>query len=182
VQTARFQHCSEPRRAEFSIQPLVAQTGLTASGDLTCVGADRTWIKCQPLSSTRPATLACARPLNSGVRGRPTSQGLKLKLLPKGIDDTVATPKGMRVQTFPVNASDAVHVYSDETHIWIQLRRDVPTEQDIGRSSFKVAFCLTPGTAHKVGLELMNVAEKNKEKQKAKAVTATKAAKPKGSA
>ena len=94
----------------------------------------------------------------------------------------MATPKGMRVQNFPINASDAVHIYSDETHIWIQLRRDVPTEQDIGRSSFKVAFCLTPGTAHKVGLELMNIADKNKEKQKAKAVAGAKAPKAKGSA
>jgi hypothetical protein len=91
----------------------------------------------------------------------------------------MATPKGMRAQTFAVNASDAVHVYSDETHIWIQLRRDVATEQDIGRSSFKVAFCLMPGTAHKLGLELMNVADKNKDKQKAKAAVGPKLAKTK---
>lgn len=91
----------------------------------------------------------------------------------------MATPKGFRAQQFPVNGTDDVHVYSDETHIWLQLRRDVPTEQDIGRSSFKVAFCLTPGTAHKLGLELITVADRNKEKQKAKAVAGTKQAKPK---
>jgi hypothetical protein len=78
----------------------------------------------------------------------------------------MATPKGTRAIQFPVNATDAVHVYSDDQHIWIQLRRDVPTETDIGRASFKVALCLTPGTAHKLGLELLNIAEKNKEKQK----------------
>ena len=93
----------------------------------------------------------------------------------------MATPKGMRAQQFSVSATDAVHVYSDDTHIWVQLRRDVPTEQDIGRSSFKVAFCLTPGTAHKLGLELMNIAEKNKEKQKVKAEAGKKAPKSKGS-
>lgn len=80
----------------------------------------------------------------------------------------MATPKGMRAVTLPVNASDAVHVYSDDQHIWLQLRRDVPTEVDIGRPSFKVAFCLTSGTAHKLGLELLNIAERNKDKQKKK--------------
>jgi hypothetical protein len=85
----------------------------------------------------------------------------------------------MRAQQFPVNASDSIHVYSDDGHIWLQIRRDVPTEQDIGRSSFKVALCLQPGTAHKLGLELMNIAERNKEKLKAKAVAGTKAAKAK---
>lgn len=94
----------------------------------------------------------------------------------------MATPKGMRAQQFPVNASDAIHVYSDDGHIWLQIRRHVPTEQDIGRSSFKVALCLQPGTAHKLGLELMNIAERNKEKLKAKAVAGTKAAKAKSAA
>ena len=89
----------------------------------------------------------------------------------------MATPKGMRAQQFPVNASDVIHVYSDDSHIWLQIRRDVPTEQDIGRSSFKVALCLQPGTAHKLGLELMNVAERNKEKLKAKATAGAKAPK-----
>jgi hypothetical protein len=91
----------------------------------------------------------------------------------------VATPKGTRLQTYRVNTTDVVHVYSDETHIWLQLRRDVPTEQDIGRSTFKVAFCLMPGTASKLGLELMNVAERNKEKQKVKSSSIAKSPKPK---
>jgi hypothetical protein len=85
----------------------------------------------------------------------------------------MATPKGTRAIQLPVNSTDAVHVYSDDQHIWIQLRRDVPTETDIGRVSFKVALCLTPGTAHKLGLELLNIAEKNKEKQK-KAISNSK--------
>lgn len=91
----------------------------------------------------------------------------------------MATPKGMRAVQLPVNATDAVHVYSDDQHIWLQLRRDVPTDQDIGRCSFKTALCLTPGTAHKLGLELLNLAERNKEKQKAK--PAAKQPSPKGS-
>lgn len=91
-------------------------------------------------------------------------------LMLASMEEYVATPKGMRAAQFPVNASDAIHVYSDSNHIWIQLRRDVPTEQDIGRSSFKVALCIQPGTAHKLALELMNVAERTKVKRK---VTAT---------
>ena len=79
----------------------------------------------------------------------------------------MATPKGMRAVRLPVNGTDAVHVYSDDKHIWLQIRRDVPTENDIGRSSFKAALCLTPGAAHKLGLELLNVAERNKVKEKA---------------
>ena len=72
----------------------------------------------------------------------------------------------MRAVQFAVNASDAIHIYSDATHIWIQLRREVPTEHDIGRSSFKVALCMQPGTAQKLGLELLNIAEKNRAKGK----------------
>lgn len=84
----------------------------------------------------------------------------------------------MRAVQLPVNATDLIHVYSDDQHIWLQLRRDVPTENDIGRPSFKVALCLTTGTAHKLGLELLNIAERNKEKQKTKtAPVATGAAK-----
>ena len=92
---------------------------------------------------------------------------------------TVTTPKGMRAAQFPVNGSDVIHVYSDESHIWIQLRRDVPTEQDIGRPSFKVALCMQPGTAQKLGLELMNIAEKNKERMKAKSSSAAAPKAPK---
>jgi hypothetical protein len=80
----------------------------------------------------------------------------------------------MRLTQYPLNASDAIHLYSNDNHVWIQLRRNVPTEQDIGGSSFKVAFCVQPGTAHKMGLELMNLAEKAKAKAKAAAGKSTK--------
>ena len=100
---------------------------------------------------------------------------LRRAMMGKTFTAQMATPKGKRAVQFPVNAADAVHVYSDDEHIWLQLRREVPTEQDIGRPSFKVALCLQPGTATKLGLELMNVAERNKEKQKAKNVSAKQA-------
>ena len=81
----------------------------------------------------------------------------------------------MRAVTLPVNTTDAVHVYSDDHHIWLQLRRAVPTEDDVGRTSFKVALCLTVGTAHKLGLELMNIADRNKDKQRKNNGSAPKA-------
>ncbi len=86
----------------------------------------------------------------------------------------MATPKGMRAVQFPISPTDAIHVYSDDEHIWLQLRRDVPTEQDIGKPSFKAAFCLPLGIAHKLGLELLNTADRNKGKQKAKIAAAKK--------
>jgi hypothetical protein len=76
----------------------------------------------------------------------------------------MATPKGLRAIKLPVNGSDAVHVYSDDHRIWLQLRRFVPTERDIGRPSFKAALNLTPDTARKLGLELLNAAERSKAK------------------
>ena len=78
----------------------------------------------------------------------------------------MATPKGMRAQPFPVNDTDAVNVYSDDTHIWVRLRRDVATDLDIGRTSFKFATYLQPGTVHEPGLELTNVADRNREMSK----------------
>ena len=84
----------------------------------------------------------------------------------------------MRAVQFVVNASDAIHVYSNDNHVWLQLRRDVPTEQDIGRPSFKIALCLQPGTAQKLGLELMNIAERSKDRLKTKASSSQKT--PKG--
>ena len=38
----------------------------------------------------------------------------------------MATPKGMRAQQFQVNDTDAVHVYSDHTHIWVQCDATYP--------------------------------------------------------
>ena len=91
----------------------------------------------------------------------------------------MATPKGMRAVRLPVNGTDAVHVYSDDKRIWIQLRRKVPTERDIGKPSFKAALCLTPGTALKLGAELLKIAERNADKLNAKSTNAGKLSPPK---
>jgi hypothetical protein len=51
----------------------------------------------------------------------------------------------------------------------------VPTEEDIGRTSFKVALCMQPGTAHKLAMELLEIAATNKAQSKVKAQSATTA-------
>ena len=59
---------------------------------------------------------------------------------------------------FTLNATDAVHVYSDAQRIWLQLRRDVPTVQSIARPSFKIAMSLTPEQAIAIAGELLTAA------------------------
>lgn len=67
----------------------------------------------------------------------------------------------MRFKPFAVGATDAVHIYSDAQRIWLQLRRDVPTNQDIGKPSFKVALGLTPQQAIAIAGELLTAATSN---------------------
>ncbi len=57
--------------------------------------------------------------------------------------------------TFPVNSTDAVHVYSDAQHIWLQIRRSIPTQEDIGTPSFKTAINLTRDQAIAIAGELL---------------------------
>ena len=81
----------------------------------------------------------------------------------------MATPKGMSSSQFQINATDSIHIYSNDHHIWIQLRRAVPTEVDLGKPSFKTALCLTPGTAQKLGQQLLHIGITNEERCRAKA-------------
>ena len=69
----------------------------------------------------------------------------------------MATPKGMRSKVFPLNDTDAVHVYSDPSVIWLQLRREHPTETGIGVTSFKTSLKLTPMQAIGIAGELLAI-------------------------
>ncbi|HSI85262.1 MAG: hypothetical protein ACAI35_13450 [Candidatus Methylacidiphilales bacterium] len=75
----------------------------------------------------------------------------------------MATPNGTRAKTFPVNATDAVHVYSGPSAIWLQLRRDCPTEVNIDTTSFKTALRITPLQAIAIAGELLTVAAAQQE-------------------
>lgn len=70
----------------------------------------------------------------------------------------MATPKGIRSKSFRINATDAVHVYSGPSKIWLQLRREHPTESDIGITSFKAALSIPPIQAIAIAGELLSVA------------------------
>ena len=67
--------------------------------------------------------------------------------------------KGMRVVPVTIGPNDAVHIYSDAGHIWLQLRRDVPTDQSIAKPSFKTALTLTRDQAIAVATELLTAAK-----------------------
>ena len=74
-------------------------------------------------------------------------------------------PKGMRAVPFTISSTDAVHIYSDTARIWLQLRRDVPTEHDIAKPSFKVALSLTPEQAIAIAGELLTAATRKNSPQ-----------------
>lgn len=67
----------------------------------------------------------------------------------------MGTPKGMHSHNIILANGDQVHVYSNAEHIYLQLRRDVPTDQDLLSPSFKVAVELTPIEALNLATELL---------------------------
>jgi len=69
----------------------------------------------------------------------------------------MGAPPNMRRVTFRLENGDNVFVYSDATRILLQLRREVPTQQDILTPSFKVAVPLTEGEALALAAELLSV-------------------------
>ncbi len=70
----------------------------------------------------------------------------------------MSTPKGMRTRTISLASGDQVQMYSNPEHIYLQLRRLVPTEQDILLPSFKVAVELSPLEALRLASELLQLA------------------------
>lgn len=70
----------------------------------------------------------------------------------------MATPKGTRAVKVSISATDSVHVYSDEHRIWLQLRRDYPTESKIEATSFKAAVIITAKQALAIAGELLTAA------------------------
>ncbi len=69
----------------------------------------------------------------------------------------MATPPGMRCVPVHLETGDKVFVYSDATRLVLQLRREVPTQQNILAPSFKVAVALTEGEALALAAELLAV-------------------------
>ena len=79
----------------------------------------------------------------------------------------MANPPGMKTVHLEVNETDAVHVYCDADEIWLQLRRHVPTEENLEKPSFKAALAIKPKHAQELGLELLNAAQRFYKKRRA---------------
>lgn len=82
--------------------------------------------------------------------------------------------KGTRTTNIQVSGTDAIHLYCTKRELWIQLRRDVPTLEDIGATSFKAAMRLTPEQAVELAKELLTAAS-----YQGKAAQAVKSESPK---
>ncbi len=70
----------------------------------------------------------------------------------------MATPKGQRCGVIAISTGDAIHVYSDATKVVLQLRRAVPTANDLAAPSYKVAAVLNGAEALSVAAELLRAA------------------------
>jgi hypothetical protein len=88
----------------------------------------------------------------------------------------MANPPGMKTFHLEVNEVDKIHVYWNSDEISLQLRRNVPTVENLEIPSFKAALKISPGNAHRLGLQLLNISQSFYDARKAKA-KATKEAK-----
>lgn len=67
----------------------------------------------------------------------------------------MTTPKNMRAQTFTLKDGGAIHTYSNDEVILLQIRRSTPTEEDILQPSVKVAVNLSQQEALAIASELL---------------------------
>lgn len=67
----------------------------------------------------------------------------------------MTTPKNMRAQTFTLKNGGAIHTYSNDEVILLQIRRSTPTEEDILQPSVKVAVNLSQQEAIAIASELL---------------------------
>ncbi len=70
----------------------------------------------------------------------------------------MSTPKGMSQRPFNLVSNDQVFIYHNQEHIVLQLRRQVPSDQNLLQPSFKVAVKLTPIEALSLASELLTIA------------------------
>ena len=70
----------------------------------------------------------------------------------------MSNPKGMTSRIINVKNQDQVFVYHNAEQIILQLRRQVPTEENILSPSFKVAVELAPVEALALASELLTLA------------------------
>jgi hypothetical protein len=70
----------------------------------------------------------------------------------------MSTPKGMTCRNFTLVCRDQILLYHNAEHIIMQLRRQVPTDENVLSPSFKVAVDLSPFEAVALASELLTIA------------------------
>ena len=80
----------------------------------------------------------------------------------------MANPKGLRNRSYTLEEGGQVMVYSNQNQIFLQLRRDISTETDVFKPSFKVAVSLTLAEALDLASELLQAASSQLGKKGAK--------------
>ena len=70
----------------------------------------------------------------------------------------MSTPKGMACRNFNLASHDQILLYHNAEHIIMQLRHQMPTEENVLSPSFKVAVDLSPFEAIALASELLTIA------------------------
>jgi hypothetical protein len=70
----------------------------------------------------------------------------------------MSTPKGMACRNFSLANHDQILLYHNAERIIMQLRHQVPTEENVLSPSFKVAVDLSPFEAIALASELLTIA------------------------
>jgi hypothetical protein len=70
----------------------------------------------------------------------------------------MSNPKGIRNRSFTLTQGGQIMVYSSQNQIFLQLRHEILTQNDILQPSFKVALSLTQAEALSLAAELLQVA------------------------
>lgn len=71
----------------------------------------------------------------------------------------------MRTRVFKINENEQVHVYSNPQMLILQIRREVPTEEDVLATSLKAAVCLSPSQALSLAAESLEAASQQINRQ-----------------
>jgi hypothetical protein len=70
----------------------------------------------------------------------------------------MSTPKGMKCIPRTLTTGDKILIYSNADQIVLQVRRKIPSEEELLEPSFKVAVALSPAEAVTIASDLLNAA------------------------
>ncbi len=70
----------------------------------------------------------------------------------------MSTPKGMKCIPRTLTTGDKILIYSNADQIVLQVRRQIPSEEELLEPSFKIAVALSPAEAVTIASDLLNAA------------------------